>query len=463
MFIGRERELKKLESMYNSSEFECAIIYGRRRVGKTTLINEFCKGKPAIFFVGLESNARSNLDSFSKAIYSYSMPESSSYPIFQSFDDAFNQISTISNSKRLILVIDEFPYLAEADRSISSILQKHIDHTYKGTKVFIILCGSSMSFMENQVLGYKSPLYGRRTAQLKVMPFTYYETAKFHPNYNIEDKALIYGITGGVPLYIEKINPNETIEWNIKENLLDESSYLFEEPSNLLKQELREPRTYNAIITAIAGGASRLNEIATKAGLETSSCSKYLVSLISLGIIKKEYPLTEKSSKRSIYRISENLFDFWFRFIPRNIAGITSGNAESVYRLGIEPYLSDYMGLIFEDICRDYLLYQCPDLPFDIGAIGQWWGNNPSEKKQAQIDILAISPDGSKAIFGECKYTNSLFDIDSLEKLINASSLVPGIEEKHYCLFSKSGFTADLISNAASDNLRLVTLDDIYR
>ena len=462
MFIGRERELDRLEKMYRSDKFECAIIYGRRRVGKTTLINEFSKGKKTIFYVGLESNVNANLEGFSKAIFSYTMPEATIYPIFKSFDESFEYIATTIKDERLILVIDEYPYIAGSDKSLSSVLQKHIDYTFKNTKLFIILCGSSMSFMEYQVLGYKSPLYGRRTAQFKILPFTYYESAGFNPHYKNEDNAMVYGMTGGVPLYIEKVSSNTSIEQNIKDNFLDKNSFLFEEPSNLLKQELREPQTYNAIITAVANGASRLNEIATKTGLETGVCSKYLSVLISLGIIKKDTPVTEKSAKKTIYLIGDKLFNFWYRFVPGNMASIMSGRIESAYNKGIKPYLSEYMGRVFEDMCKDYLLFWCKDLPIDIGAIGQWWGNDPVEKRQVQIDIVVASSDGKSAIFGECRYKNDLMDNSVLDELIYESKLIGGLEDRYYYLFSKTGFTDRLKARAVENGVKLVVLDDLY-
>ena len=203
MFIGREEELIKLNKMYQSSKLEVAVIYGRRRVGKTTLINEFCKNKKTIFFAALENSAEQNLESLSNAI-SYADTGISSNAIYKSFSDAFDKIKEMASSDRLIFVIDEFPYLAQAEISISSLLQNYLDHQFKNTKLFLILCGSSMSFMENQVLGYQSPLYGRYTAQFKIIPFDYFDTGKWFPKYSYEDKAIMYGITGGIPAYLEQ-------------------------------------------------------------------------------------------------------------------------------------------------------------------------------------------------------------------------------------------------------------------
>jgi len=283
MFYGRNTELHKLEEMYNSGKFELAVIYGRRRVGKTTLIREFIKGKEALFFAASESTAADNLLSLSRCIGG-----SNTAPVFTDYESALSSIFESASNKRIVFVIDEFPYLAGAYRGISSLLQILIDHKKDDSKLMLILCGSSMSFMENQVLGYQSPLYGRRTAQFKILPFTFFESLPFFERYEPIDKSILYGATGGVPEYLSKINSQKNVRENIIELFLTTSGHFFEEPSNLIKQELREPSTYNVIIEAIASGASRLNEIATKCKLESNKCAKYIASLISLGLISKE-------------------------------------------------------------------------------------------------------------------------------------------------------------------------------
>jgi hypothetical protein len=323
MFYCREEELGKMNRRYADGNFECIVIYGRRRVGKTALINEFCKDKPVIYFSALRATAQENLSALSKAIQEYKTPEAESFPDYRSFDDAFAEISRIAKTERVVFVIDEYPYLANAQESISSQMQHLIDHVWSESKLYLILCGSSMSFMEYQVLGYESPLYGRRTAQFKIEPLTYRETAVFNPQLSLEQNALIYGITGGVPHYINKLAVRGSVDDALLENLFDRSSYLYEEPENLLKQELREPAVYNSIITAIAGGASRMNEIITKTGVESGPCSKYIKVLIDLGIVKKETPLMEKSARKTIYQLDDNFFRFWYRFVPRNNAAIT--------------------------------------------------------------------------------------------------------------------------------------------
>ena len=461
MFIGRNTELKKLNEMYFSNNYECAVIYGRRRVGKTTLIKEFIKDKKAIYFLAREADGAVNLTGFSNDVYSVTAKEFKGNSFFADWEKAYDYIYNISKDERLVLVIDEYPYLAGGFRPISSILQAHIDNQLKDSKLFLILCGSSMSFMENQVLGYKSPLYGRRTAQFKITAFNFFESLHFFDRFGKEDKAILYGVTGGIPEYLVKINPNKTVKENIIDLFLTTSGHFYEEPSNLLKQELREPAVYNGIIEAIAEGASRLNEIATKCGIESNKCAKYLKSLISLGIVRKEIPVTESSSKKSIYLLDDMMFRFWYRFVFPNMSGIVSGLGNAIYDLEVQENLSAYMGLIFEEICKQYLIEEAKknSLPFLIGNIGKWWGNNPKEKRQEEIDVLAYRKDN--AIFGECKWTNAFVDIDVLFDL-QAQSELFHYKNKWLWLFAKKGFTDRLIKEAEKyQNIKLVTFEEM--
>ena len=463
MFYCREYELNDLNKRYHKGLFECAIIYGRRRVGKTALINEFCKGKDAIFFSALNATSQENLEQLSKAIYEVNHFGAENAPIYTSYEDAFAKITSMAKEKRLIFVIDEYPYLVKAEKSISSKLQYIIDHVWKESQLFLILCGSSMSFMEYQVLGYESPLYGRRTAQYKMQALTYREIIAFHPKLCLEDQAFLYGITGGIPHYINKLNVENNMDEALIENLFNSSSYLFEEPENLLKQELREPTVYNSIITAIAGGASRSNEISTKVGIESAVCAKYLKVLLDLGIIKKETPITEKGSKKTIYAIGDNFFRFWYRFVPQNTSAISAGRIERIYDKLIKQHFSDYMGLVFEQMCREYLLRYAEDLPIILSDVGQWWGTDAKAKKEVQIDIVGTPIEGKVYIIGSCKYRNEAIGVDELELLKYYATVFGKGKKYYYYIFSKSGFTQGLQELAAKGEVKLLTLKELYK
>lgn len=461
-FYCREEELRKLNKRYHAGDFECIIIYGRRRVGKTTLINEFCKDKPTIFFSALNTTEIENLESLSKSIMNYERPDMDVTPEFKTYDAALDELTALATHERIVFVIDEYPYLAKAKPSISAMLQHIIDHKWNNSKMFLILCGSSMSFMENQVLGQESPLYGRRTGQFKIAPLDYKESAVFHPDLSTEDNALIYGITGGVPHYINKLGVKESVDEALLDNLFDRSSYLYEEPANLLKQELREPAIYNAIITAIAQGASRINDIALKTGQENSVVSKYLGTLIDLGIVKKETPVTEKIGKKTIYELADNFFRFWYRFVPANMSAIDSGKIQKSYANTIKKNLPDYMGLTFEHMCRDYLLYYEKDLPIELNQVGQWWGTDNKNKKQVQIDIIGTPVEGDEYIIGSCKYQNEKIGLDELELIREYAQVFGKGKKYYYYIFSKGGFTEGLIQAKNRGEVKLIGLDDLY-
>lgn len=455
-FVGRKRELKKLEELYATNEFQMAVFYGRRRVGKTTLINEFCKEKRTIFCVGIESTEKENLESFSKEIWS-SQGQSSMMPPFNDFESLFAYIAKLAEQEQLIFVIDEYPYLAEACPAISSILQACIDRTMKNGKLFLILCGSSMSFMEHQVLGYKSPLYGRRTAQFKVLPFDYWESTEMLPGFSAKEQALLYGVTGGIPEYLSRIRQDFSVEQNLVDLFFESSGRLFEEPSNLLKQELRNPSTYNAVLTAIAEGHSKLNEIASTVGIASGGCSNLLTSLSELGIVTKETPVAESSTKKTIYKIADQMFRFWYRFVGPNTNTITSGYGEQAFYRLVADQLNDFMGQVFEKMCMDWLMHQQGEgrLPIFFSQIGHWWGGNPITKKQEEIDIMAVEKNA--AIFGECKWRNEAIDKTVLDKMLTRAQMF-SYEKQYIYLFSKSGFTKACREQA--EKLEHVTLVD---
>lgn len=463
MFLGRNNEIEQMNKRYQKGKFECIVMYGRRRVGKTALINEFCKDKPTIFFSALNASAQENIEALSKAIYVYKEPDRVSVPRYANYDDALEEITRMSEKERLIFVIDEYPYLAKSEPSISSRIQHIIDHVWQHGNLFLILCGSSMSFMENQVLGYESPLYGRRTAQFKIKPLTYKEITAFNPQLSYEEQALVYGITGGIPHYINKLDVENDLDEAVLENVFNTASYLFEEPENLLKQELREPAIYNSIISAIAGGASRSNEICTKVGLESSICAKYLKVLLDLGIVMKETPIAEKPGKKTIYLIGDNFFRFWYRFVAKNVSSISSGRFPQIYDLAVKRQLSDYMGLVFEQMCRTYLLNYAEELPILLSEVGQWWGTDVKTRKEVQIDIVGTPVEGKEYIIGSCKYKNEKIGVDELELLQQYAAVFGRGAKYHYYIFSKGGFTQGLQELGEKGEVTLVMLEDIYK
>ena len=460
MFIGRERELELLHRLYESDKFEFIVLYGRRRVGKTALINRFIEQKQAIYFTAVESNERQNLENFSKSIIEYASGIEAETS-FVSFQAALEYLFKLSEKERFVLAIDEYPYVARTSAGFASTLQMLIDKYKATSRMMLVLCGSSMSYMEDNVLSYKAPLYGRKTAQIRLYPFDFEETCRCFKNFSAEEKALAYGIVGGTPQYLLQMNDKLSIGENVKNIYLAPFSPLYEEPLNLLKQEVREPAVYIAIITAIASGASRMSEISGKVGENTNVCATYLKNLISLDMVKKETPYGEDNSKKSIYFIDDNMFRFWYRFIPENISMIARGASDLVYRR-IEPFMSDYMGKVFEEICRQYLwkLLLSGRSPVEFSSLGRWWGNDPVHKSQTEIDIMG-EQDKETALFAECKWRNEKVDTGVLDTLIERSKLFR-YKKNCYFIFSKSGFTKGCITKAAeSGNVFLIPYSDM--
>ena len=456
MFIGREKELSVLCERYEENNFQCIIIYGRRRVGKTALISEFIRDKNVMMYTGLEMDAQRNLEELSKVVF-----KSDIYPtgtLVQGYQTVLDEVFEKAQKEQVVFVIDEYPYLAKAFPGISSLLQVQIDHKYQNTNLFLILCGSSMSFMEKQVLGYQSPLYGRRTGQIKLLPFDFFTAKRFFGKFSAEETAVIYGITGGTPQYLNQIEESLSLEQNIKKHFLDPSSYLFEEPVNLLKQEVREPATYNSIISVIANGSAKYSEIASKVD---GSLTEYLNNLISLGLIKKETPIYKPSPQKTLYKIEDGLFRFWYRFIAKNISQLQQGNIDRVYQK-ISGQLANFMGVVFEEICRQYMwrMLLNGNLPVEFDDIGRWWGNDSRNKFETEIDLLAYAGKES-AIFCECKWTNDKVGLDILHQLLDRSGLF-SFPDKYFYLFSKSGFTESCRQKAATlPNVKLITFTEM--
>ena len=464
MFIGRKRELDKLNMLYQSGQFEFAVLYGRRRVGKTTLLREFMKGKQGIYYMAVEGAKKENLSGLSAVFLSQnSNLVQAGQAEFRDYEMLFDYIDSLAdNGERTIIAIDEYPYLAASYPVISSMIQKHIDQCWKDSNLFLLLCGSSMSFMEEQVLGYKSPLYGRRTAQFKIHPFSFWEAKEMLPGFTGQEQAVLYGVTGGIPEYLSRINNGISLDENIIRLFFDESGHLFEEPVNLMKQELKEPMTYHSIIAAIASGASRLNEIATKTGLESGGCSNQLSSLIVLQIVRKEIPVTEsENSRKTLYRLEDSMYLFWYRFVRPYSSSIMCGVGRQVYETIVIPQMNDFMGTVFENICKQYLflpeVYE--KLAFTIGEIGRWWGNNALAKRQEEIDLMAVS--GGKALFGECKWRNEKVGRQVIDTLLERGEMFQ-YPEKYYYIFSKSGFQAAALDYAAQNGrVHLITFEEM--
>ena len=467
MFVGREKELASLEKLYQKEKFQMVVLYGRRRMGKTTLITRFIEGKPAIFFTAQETNDKLNLEEFSKKVYRFfSVPEPAG--AFQSWNAAFDFLAERAKKERFILAFDEFPYAAYANPGLSSILQNTIDHKFKDTGLYIILCGSQISFMENEVLGYKSPLFGRRTAQIKLEGLDYYDAAKMLPGFSPIEQLQIYSCVGGTPHYLAQIDNEETFEENMERLFFDISGYLYNEPMMLLQQELREPAMYNSIIRAIASGANRNSEIAARVGETGSTVNKYIRTLMDLHIITKTHPFGEdpETSKKAIYRLADNCYLFWYRFVFPVRQEIESGSGDIVAKRILQgEQMSDFFGKpAFEDISLQFLrrMNRTGKLPFTGTSFGTWWGNDSREKKQADIDVIMADRENRTILLGECKWRNASPELSVLREIAQKDYLMPAYKEFYHCVFSKIPYSVQAKELGKQENILLFDVNSLY-
>lgn len=455
MFVGRKKELKHLQSTYMNGDFAFTVIYGRRRIGKTQLLIEYLKDKKGIYYMATETSAQTNLQLLSEVVFSFEGKKGLS---FADFHALFDHLKELSKDERVVFVIDEYPYLAQVYPEISSIIQKYCDHEWNQTKLHLILCGSSMSFMEEQVLGQKSPLYGRRTSQIKLLPFTFFETEEYLFGMDKEAIAILHCATGGVAEYLSYIKKEDSLKENIINLFFKEYGRLYEEPMNYLKQELREPKVYNNILNAIANGASKNSDIANKAQLSTGALNRYIDNLISLGIVMKETPVLSKHTRKSIYLIKDGAFRFWYRYVLPNTSAIELDLGERLYNEKIEKDLPKFMGQGFEQIFFDVFdeLNQTMKLPVLITERGRWWGNNPKLKREEEIDLVGVGD--NMLVFAEVKWNKAPVDAPVILDLIEKSKLFE-VTNKHYIIFSKNGFT-EKAEELASSSVQLLSFLD---
>lgn len=466
MFVARTRELGILEEAYASNAFQMVIVYGRRRVGKTRLLQEFCSHKPnVIYFTARETSSSRNLQLLSQALVD--APESAvgATPVYPNMDAALRAAFARGQSERLVFVIDEFPYLAASNPEVPSLLQELIDKRHGSSHLMLILCGSSMSFMEHRVLGHKSPLYGRRTAQIKLEPFDAMDAALMLPGSDPIRAVELYSLVGGVPLYLEQLDAAHTTEWNISHRMLGQGRFLYAEPENFLLQEVRSPALYNAVTDAVASGCTRANDIASACGMGSAAVAAYLKSLVELGIVGRFEPVGPHSRKDVRYYLTDSLFRFWHTFVPRYGTLVDTGMEAQAARRIVTRDLSTYVGHAFEVICQQWVRRMMASGAIDImpRELGSWWGTNPVRHERTDIDVVARGLDG-ELLVGECKWEAAPVGSDVIGVLARRASLVDAdATDVRLVVFSKSGFTNECKAEAhRRDNVRLVSAEEIF-
>lgn len=469
MFVGRASELIELQEAYDSEQFQCVVIYGRRRIGKTYLISHFIGEKPAIFFTAQEVNDTMNLSMFTEKVLSFfGMIESGIS--FKNWDAAFSFLAEKAKEKQFIVAFDEFPYACNANRGLRSILQSAIDHKFLNTKLFLILCGSHVSFMEREVLGSKSPLFGRRTMQIRLTEFDYLDAAKMLEGISNEDKVKYYACIGGTPHYLAQIHPKQSFEENMKRLYFRNTGYLYSESFMLLQQELREPAVYNSIIASIASGASKFNDIVMKTGEEKTKIAKYIKTLVDMRILERISPFGEnpQTSRKSIYRISDNCYHFWYRFVFGNQAEIDSGVGDILAEQEVfGETLAAFIGKpAFEQICLQYMIRLNKErkLPFLATQFGKWWGNDNVKREETDFDLCLGDKTGKRIIIGECKWRNEAASKADIEAWMEKNYLLSTYTDRYYVYFSKSGYTEEAKRlEEQNPKLQLLELNDLFQ
>lgn len=462
MFAGRQKELTYLEKKFKSNQPELLVIYGRRRIGKTELLKKFTSEKKHIFYSAIETVDKKQLELFSKEILKGTKMEKF-ISSFQSWEEAFEFLAEQSKEQRMLLVIDEFPYMVNGNASIPSILQNAWDQKLKNTELMLILCGSSMAFMEKELLSAKNPLYGRLTGNYKVEELSIYETAELLSGIPFQSVIEYYGVFGGVPHYLIQIDQQKSFYENLQEIALERGSILFNEVEFLLRQELREVMSYFTVIQVIALGSTKINEIEQKSDIDRTKLTYYLNNLIELGIVEKEYPVTmpvkqKAKSRKGLYFLKDSYFRFYFTYMFPYMSELVDAGSEYVVENIIKPDINRYMGSVFEKVSGQFLnhLKRKDQTPFYFMMLGRWW------EKAEEVDLVAFDQEGHLLI-GECKWTTSLVGKKELDKMIRLTNHIkPEAKKSWYYLFSKSGFSKELIDCSESEaSIYLITLEQM--
>lgn len=452
-FINRQLELDELNKRWKGDASEFFIIYGKRRVGKTELIKQFIKDKPSIYFVADKRSEKDQLKELGMLFGNYFNDKLLVKNGFNEWLDLFQYLK--ENIKdRFIFAVDEYPYIVEANKSISSLFQKGWEEHLKGSKIFLILSGSSISMMESEALSYKSPLFGRRTGQAQIDPLTFKQAWQFFPEKSFDDFLSIYTICGGMPAYLLEIKKETSLDENIKTNIFKKTSFLYNEVEFILKEELREPKNYLSILKAISWSKTKFGEISNSTGLEKNILTKYIDVLVKLQLMEKEVPVTEENlqkSKQGIYKISDNFLRFWFWYVFPYKSDLEIERYDEVSRK-IEETFGAIKANTYEKVCRE-LLSDFRNKIFSFERIGRWWN------KEEEIDIIGVNKKTQEIIFGECKWSDNLVDKSVFYDLKRKSVEVKWNNEQrkeYFIIFSKSGFTKGMIALAKEENIFLV-------
>lgn len=444
-FIDRKREMSTLEKEYNR-ENSFVVLYGRRRTGKTTLIKEFIRDKNAFYFFADKQNESLQINRFKNQLAEHFKDEFLKKIEINDWDTIFDYFINKIGNEKFVLVIDEFQYLCLMNKGFSSIFQRIYDEKIVSKNIMVILCGSLISMMYSEVLSYDSPLYGRRTVQIKLQPINFEYYKEFFDNKSKRELIEFYSITGGIPKYILEFDRNKSPLWNIENNIFNKDNFLYSEPKFLLQEEINDLSRYFSILNSVALGNTKLSSICSHLGLNSSSITSYITKLIDLDILEKEVPVTEniENGKKGLYKIKDNYLKFWFSYVYPYQSYLEIENLS--YPLEkIKNEFNLWVSKIYEDLARKTLLNNS-EISFPIKKLGRWWNNNE------EIDIVGLGD--NEIIFGECKWSNKKVGLSVLLSLKEKSKSVKwnnSNRKEYFILFSKEGFSDDLIDLSKKD------------
>ncbi|MDI6740099.1 MAG: ATP-binding protein [Candidatus Edwardsbacteria bacterium] len=449
-FVDRRQELAQLNDAWASGHSELYIVYGKRRVGKTELLKHFAAAGPRIYFLADRRPDRQQLLDLAQRVGAAMGDRFVGQKGFSDWLEPFRYLEE-KTEDRWLLIMDEFPYLVENNPTLPSLLQKAWDEHLKGTRAFVVLCGSSIGMMES-LLASRSPIHGRRTGSFEVKPFTFQQLKELLPRKSFEERMEYYSLLGGMPGYIAQFDLEANVEENLKRNFLKPDCFLYREVEFLVREELREPRYYLAILQAVALGKHKFGEIANATGLGQNILSKYLQILERLHLIVKDYPVTEPrplKSKTGLYFIKDNFVRSWFELLLPYRSELELGNySSSLKRWKEGRLLSAGYEQVSRELAREYWIGK----GISVNRLGKWWA------KDAELDIVGYSEESGEIIFGEAKWSNKKVGINIYQHLKNTAGQVqwgkPDRSE-HFCLFSRSGFTPEMIALARQEKVTL--------
>ncbi len=455
-----------LEDNWAAEDARFFVLWGRRRVGKTELLNHFVAGKRALYFEATDAAQGDQLHDFSRELARASANELLTQQPLTSWQAALAAIAQWASSERTVVVLDEFQYLAAQDRELGSLLNRWWRTTGRRLPLVLVVAGSEVSFFERQVLA--GQMYGRRTGQWQLTPFDYRSAALFTPAYSASDKVRTYAVCGGMPYYLERFDDRVPLAENILHHILYRDGMLHEEAHLLLRQELSDPHNYFSVLRAIAAGQTRNSQICGRVGLSTAQVSQITAVLERLQLIEQRRPVTASArSKKTTYAIVDGFLNFHFRFLdPYRSLLRTRAGAEQHLRQTVLPQLDHFVSKpAFEDVCRRYL----QDVE-QARVVGGWWGPVPTGEgrhtEQREVDVVAVNQRSYVTALGSCKWTAAPVGLEQEALLTRLQGHVPGAEGervRHY-FFARSEFEDSLrrVAEAEPERYRLVTAEDLY-